>query len=166
MRNCPQRTSIRTPLTICSASTVIAGESFERLISPDVSPSKGYVALTQILHQGWISTVLTTNFDECLQRAQIQHNRPHRLLSISTPPDYVRFHSSPHDPQLIYLHGSLKHYTDRNLTDEVQSLLLPQRPKERPNVVGERGRLFHRGEVAAVRHDCPTADVRVSALGQ
>jgi hypothetical protein len=45
------------------------------------------------------------------------------------------------------------------------NLLLPQRPKERPNVVGERGRLFHRGEVAAVRHDCPTADVRVSALG-
>jgi hypothetical protein len=98
-------------------------EFFERLINPpDVPPSRGYIALTQILHQGWISTVLTTNFDQCLERAAIQHNRPHRLVSISTPTDYVMFHSAPHDPQLIYLHGSVKHYTDKNLTDEIQTL--------------------------------------------
>jgi hypothetical protein len=96
---------------------------FEQLINPpDVPPSRGYVALTQILHQGWISTVLTTNFDPCLERAAIQHNRPHRLVSISTPADYVMFSSVPQDPQLIFLHGSVKHYTDKNLTDEVQSL--------------------------------------------
>ena len=98
-------------------------EFFERLINPpDIPPSKGYVALTQILHQSWVSTVLTTNFDQCLERAAIQHNRPHRLVSISTPADYVMFHSAPHDPQLIYLHGSVKHYTDKNLTDEIQTL--------------------------------------------
>jgi hypothetical protein len=97
-------------------------EFFERLINPPVPPSRGYVALTQILHQGWISTVLTTNFDQCLERAAIQHNRPHRLVSISTPADYVMFNSAPQDPQLIFLHGSVKHYTDKNLTDEVQSL--------------------------------------------
>ena len=98
-------------------------EFFEQLINPpDVPPSRGYVALTQILHQGWISTVLTTNFDQCLERAVIQHNRPHRLVSISTPADYIMFSSVPQDPQLIFLHGSVKHYTDKNLTDEVQSL--------------------------------------------
>jgi SIR2-like domain len=98
-------------------------EFFERLISPpDVPPSRGYVALTQILHQGWISTVLTTNFDQCLERAAIQHNRPHRLVSISTQADSLLFNSAPQDPQLILLHGSVKHYTDKNLTDEVQSL--------------------------------------------
>lgn len=98
-------------------------EFLERLINPpNIPPSRGYVALTQILHQGWISTLLTTNLDECLQRAAIQHNRPHRLVIISTPADYVMFHSAPQDPQLIYLHGSVKHYTDKNLTDEVQSL--------------------------------------------
>jgi len=32
------------------------------------------------------------------------------------------FSSVPQDPQLIFLHGSVKHYTDKNLTDEVQSL--------------------------------------------
>jgi hypothetical protein len=97
-------------------------EFFERLINPDVPPSRGYIALAQILHQGWISTVLTTNFDQCLERAAIQLNRPHRLVSISTPADYVMFNSAPHDPQVIFLHGSVKHYTDKNLTDEVQSL--------------------------------------------
>lgn len=98
-------------------------EFFEKLINPpEVPPSRGYVALTQILHQGWISTVLTTNFDQCLERAAIQQNRPHRLVSISTPADYVMFNSAPLDPQLIFLHGSVKHYTDKNLTDEVQSL--------------------------------------------
>lgn len=98
-------------------------EFFEQLINPtDVPPSRGYVALTQILHQGWISTVLTTNFDHCLERAAIQLNRPHRLVSISTPADYIMFNSAPQDPQLIFVHGSVKHYTDKNLTDEVQSL--------------------------------------------
>ena len=98
-------------------------EFFEQLINPaDIPPSRGYVALTQILHQGWISTVLTTNFDQCLEKAAIQHNRPHRLVCISTQADYVMFNSAPQDPQLIFLHGSVKHYTDKNLTDEVQSL--------------------------------------------
>lgn len=51
-------------------------EFFEKLINPpEVPPSRGYIALTQILHQGWISTVLTTNFDQCLERAAIQQNR-------------------------------------------------------------------------------------------
>ena len=71
-------------------------EFFERLINPlNVPPSRGYMALTEILHQGWISTVLTTNFDECLERAQILKNRPHRLVTISTPADYVMFSSAP-----------------------------------------------------------------------
>ncbi len=98
-------------------------EFFERLINPpNIPPSRGYVALTQILHHGWISTVLTTNFDECLKRAQILNNRPHRLVSISTPADYVMFSSVPQDPQVIFLHGSVTHYTDKNLTHEVKSL--------------------------------------------
>ncbi|HUN98344.1 MAG TPA: hypothetical protein VMU69_19175 [Bradyrhizobium sp.] len=47
-------------------------EFFEQLINPPgIPPSRGYVPLTQILRQGWISTVLTTNFDQCLERAAI-----------------------------------------------------------------------------------------------
>jgi hypothetical protein len=130
-------------------------EFFEKLIKPpEVPPSRGYVALTQILHQGWISTVLTTNFDQCLERAAIQQNRPHRLVSISTPADYVMFNSSPHDPQLVFLHGSVKHYTDKNLTDEVQSLdpLLVERlrPLLRDHPVIAVG---YRGAEASVMND-------------
>jgi len=130
-------------------------EFFEKLINPpEVPPSRGYVALTQILHQGWISTVLTTNFDQCLERAAIQQNRPHRLVSISTPADYVMFNSSPHDPQLVFLHGSVKHYTDKNLTDEVQSLdpLLVERlrPLLRDHPVIAVG---YRGAEASVMND-------------
>ena len=98
-------------------------EFFEKLINPlNVLPSRGYAALTQVLHQGWISTVLTPNFDHCLARAAILHNRPHRLVSIATPADYVMFNSAPQDPQVIFLHGSVSHYTDKNLTGEVRSL--------------------------------------------
>lgn len=121
-------------------------EFFEELINPDVPPSRGYVALTQILHQGWISTVLTTNFDQCLERSAIQLNRPHRLVTISTPADYIMFNSAPHDPQLVFLHGSVRHYTDKNLTDEVQALDPPLVDRIRPLlrdhpviVVGYRG---------------------------
>ena len=95
---------------------------FDNLINPGIPPSKGYEALTQILHQGWISTVLTTNFDHCVERAAILNNRPHRLVSINTPDDHVMFSSVPHDPQIVFLHGSVKHYTDKNLTAEVQAL--------------------------------------------
>ena len=35
--------------------------------------------------------------------------------------------------------------------------LSPQRPEERPHVVGERVGLFHRGEMAPMRHDRPAA---------
>jgi hypothetical protein len=141
-------------------------EFLERLINPpNIPPSRGYVALTQILHQGWISTLLTTNFDECLQRAAIQHNRPHRLVIISTPADYVMFHSAPQDPQLIYLHGSVKHYTDKNLTDEVQSLepelVQRVRPLLRDHPVIVVG---YRGTEASVMNDLFLAEAETGGL--
>ena len=126
----------------------------EKLINPSVPPSRGYVALTKILHQGWISTVLTPNFDQCLERAAILHNRPHRLVSISTPADYVMFSSVPQDPQIIFLHGSVKHYTDKNLTAEVQSLdpvlvdMLKPLLRDHPLVV-----VGYRGAEASVMND-------------
>lgn len=98
-------------------------EFFEKLVSPHgVQPSIGYRSLARILHEGWISTVLTTNFDHCLDDARILENKPHLLVSIRTPDDLVRFSSSPMDPQLIYLHGSVEHYSDKNLDDEITSL--------------------------------------------
>ncbi|MDE0004752.1 MAG: SIR2 family protein, partial [Rhodospirillaceae bacterium] len=127
---------------------------FEKLINPGIPPSKGYAALTHILHQGWISTVLTTNFDRCLDHAAILNNKPHRLVSINTPDDYVMFSSVPHDPQIVFLHGSVKHYADKNLTAEVQTLdpalvsRLAPLLRDHPTIV-----VGYRGAEASVMND-------------
>lgn len=95
---------------------------FERLISPPIPPNRGYRSLAKILHQGWISTVLTTNFDNCVQKAATLENKPHHIVKIKTSDDLIQFSATPSVPQLVFLHGSVEHYTDRNLTDEVQKL--------------------------------------------
>src|SRR5690606_36970210 len=95
---------------------------FEDMIHPPVHPNRGYVSLANILHQGWITTVLTTNFDESIQKARVLTNRPHQLVTAKPPSDLVRFSSAPKNPQLVYLHGSVEHLTDKNLTVDVQHM--------------------------------------------
>ncbi|MGE0669014.1 MAG: SIR2 family protein [Sphingomonadales bacterium] len=95
---------------------------FEDMIHPPVHPNRGYKSLANILHQGWITTVLTTNFDECIQNARVLVTRPHHLVAIKTPSDLIRFSSAPENPQLVYLHGSVEHLTDKNLSVDVQHM--------------------------------------------
>lgn len=95
---------------------------FEKLISPPIQPNRGYRSLARILHQGWIHTVLTTNFDDCVQKAATLEGQPHYIAKIKTKDDLVMFSGAPSEPQLIYLHGSVEHYTDKNLMEEVQEL--------------------------------------------
>ena len=102
-------------------------EFFEHLINPGVPPSEGYEALARIMGNGWVATVLTTNFDHCLHRAAILAGQPHHIVEIRTPSDWTRFSVSPSHPQLVYVHGSVEHYSDMNLPREVKTL--------NPNVV-------------------------------
>ncbi len=95
---------------------------FMKLITPQVPASKGYEHLLELLDQGSIDTVLTTNFDRVPVNLQVSKRRPHYLEVIRTPSDYPKFTTSPSHPQFIYLHGSVEHYTDCNLTQEVQRL--------------------------------------------
>lgn len=95
---------------------------FERLIAPGIPPKEGYRSLARILNEGWITTVLTTNFDHCLDDARILENKPHLLVSIKTADDLIRFNTAPAEPQLLYLHGSVEHYSDKNLDSEVDAL--------------------------------------------
>jgi hypothetical protein len=75
-------------------------------------------------------------------------------VSISTPADYVMFNSAPHDPQVVFLHGSVKQYTDKNLTAEVRSLdpvlveMLKPLLRDHPLVV-----VGYRGAEASVMND-------------
>ena len=95
---------------------------FLRLLDPNVPASPGYNHLLEALDTGRIHTVLTTNFDHVLPDLHVMRRRPHFLEQIKTPADYVKFSTSPAHPQLVYLHGSVEHYTDKNLVDEVQKL--------------------------------------------
>ena len=119
---------------------------FMRLLDPNVPASPGYDYLLQALDTGRIHTVLTTNFDHVLPDLHVMRRRPHFLEQIKTPADYTKFSASPPHPQLVYLHGSVEHYTDKNLVDEVQKLdrglitLLPHLLRDHPLiVVGYRG---------------------------
>jgi hypothetical protein len=97
-------------------------EFFLRLISPSVPASRGYEHLLDLMDQRRIDTVLTTNFDRVIPDLHVMRRRPHHLEIIRTQADYTKFSTSPTHPQLIYLHGSVEHYTDRNLLAEVQRL--------------------------------------------
>lgn len=122
-------------------------EFFSKIIHPPVPSSKGYEIVAELMHLGLIDTILTTNFDDCLYRASVQVRMPPDFHRIKTHEDLVAMFSNvPSTPQLIYLHGSVEHYTDKNLAEEVQNLnkelidTLKPILKDRPLVViGYRG---------------------------
>ncbi len=95
---------------------------FRQLLQTNVNPSPGYEKLAEFLHQGYVKTVLTTNFDMCLSDVKVRIRRPHHIDIIQTPSDYTKFSTSPQYPQQVFLHGSIDHYTDKNIVDEVQRL--------------------------------------------
>ncbi|MCE5309149.1 MAG: SIR2 family protein [Acidobacteriales bacterium] len=121
-------------------------EFFLQLINPSVPASPGYERLLDLLDHRRLETVLTTNFDCVLPDLHVMRRRPHHLEIIRTSADYTKFSTSPTHPQLIYLHGSVEHYTDQNLLNEVQrldenlvSLLTPLLRDHSLIVVGYRG---------------------------
>jgi len=119
---------------------------FLKIINPDIPSSRGYEILCELMHLELIDTVLTGNFDNCLHNASIQVRKPPFIQSIKTPFDLSTFSYTPKYPQLIYLHGSVEHYTDQNLINEIQTLnpqlssTLKPLLKDRPLfVIGYRG---------------------------
>ncbi|MBN8786655.1 MAG: hypothetical protein J0I84_06160 [Terrimonas sp.] len=119
---------------------------FLKIINPDVPASQGYEKLAELMALGMIDTVLTGNFDNCLANAKVQIRKPAVIQTIKTPSDLTQFAYTPRYPQLVYLHGSVEHYTDQNLNNEIQNLnsdlVAHIKPvlKDRPLVViGYRG---------------------------
>jgi len=95
---------------------------FRQLLQTNINPSAGYEKLAEFLHQGYARFVLTTNFDFNLPDVKVRIRRPHHIDVIQTPSDYTKFSTSPQFAQLVFLHGSVDHYTDKNIVDEVQRL--------------------------------------------
>lgn len=121
-------------------------EFFQRILRPDVPVSEGYKRLASLLARRAVRTVLTTNFDDLVVRTAKQTPAVHYVEEIFTPSDHALFRTNPPHPQVVYLHGSVNHYTDRNLVRETQeldealvSLLLPLLRDHPLVVIGYRG---------------------------
>ncbi|MEJ0024934.1 MAG: ATP-binding protein [Rhizomicrobium sp.] len=127
---------------------------FRQLLMTGIAPSPGYETLAEFMAQGLVPVVLTTNFDTLLPEVRVLKRRPHYIDVIQTPSDYVKFSTTPQYPLLVYAHGSVDHYTDKNRENEVQRLdddlvvkLIPLL-RDRPLiVVGYRG-----AEASVMKH--------------
>ena len=119
---------------------------FKEIINSKYKHSIGYISLVKILHLGLINTILTTNFDDYINRVQQKISKTLNIDHIKTSSDFEIISTAPKNPQIIYLHGSIDHLTDKNLEGEVIHLdkILVQRilPLIRDHpiiVVGYRG---------------------------
>lgn len=97
----------------------------QRMISPQAQIGDGYRVLTDFLLRGVCNTVLTTNFDHLVSRAMRdkESRHPHaRVAEINrVPDDWVQFDVYGRR-QVVYLHGSVELYTDKNLETETSHL--------------------------------------------
>lgn len=85
--------------------------------------SSGYLALAELAVQRRLRTVLTTNFDQLIPAAL--HTRPeirHVELIENPSVDLRHLSTDPTYPQAAFLHGSVAHYSDRNLEEETVRL--------------------------------------------
>lgn len=97
---------------------------FRDILSTSVPPSSGYECMAELIGRKVVRTVLTTNFDAILQEVCRGNPRIHHHLDvIQTKSDYTRLSTDPANPQIVYLHGSVEHYTDRNSIAEIEGPL-------------------------------------------
>lgn len=97
-------------------------EFFRTTLSNHGRISDGYRAFVRLLHQRSVRTVLTTNFDDLIEQAKTAERVPHHLEVIRTRADLVKFSTNPADPQLVYLHGSVDHYSEQALETELEKI--------------------------------------------
>lgn len=128
---------------------------FVSLLDTQVQPSRGYEHIAALMARKHIRTVLTTNFDSILPKVCKDNKQLHHLEVIQTKSDYTKLSTNLQYPQIIYLHGSVEHYTDKNTTTEVNkeldadlvSRLLPLLRDHPLIVIGYRG-----AEPSVIKH--------------
>ena len=99
---------------------------FERhFYSEDITPRKGYSVLAELLEQGYIDTILTTNLDNCLSRTFDSIENFPKILEFAERSEFPEAKTAEvvySKPQIVFLHGSIKRYSDKQTRKEVQSL--------------------------------------------
>ncbi len=128
---------------------------FLEMLNTQVEPSSGYEHIAELMARKCIRTVLTTNFDLILPKVCKDNKQLHHPQLIQTKSDYTKLSTSPQYPQIVYLHGSVEHYTDKNTITEVDeeldtdlvSILLPLLRDHPLIVIGYRG-----AELSVMKH--------------
>ena len=96
---------------------------FRDILRTSVPPSSGYERMAELIARKVVRTVLTTNFDTILPEVCKGNPRIHHLDVIQTTSDYTQLSTDPANPQIVYLHGSVNHYTDKNSLAEIDESL-------------------------------------------
>ena len=96
---------------------------FRDILRTSVPPSSGYERMAELIARKVVRTVLTTNFDTILPEVCKGNRRIHHLDVIQTTSDYTQLSTDPANPQIVYLHGSVDHYTDKNSLAEIDESL-------------------------------------------
>lgn len=105
---------------------------FANALRPQLPPSPGYAALAELVVAGLVRTVLTTNFDPLVPEA-LRARRELRIVNtVESPSDVTVVSTAPDYPQVVFLHGSVRHYSDQNLLRETKTLQPHLRDALRP----------------------------------
>ena len=127
---------------------------FLEILNTQMEPSEGYKCMVELMARKRVRTVLTTNFDTILSDLCRTNRRIHHVDVIQTPSDYRILSTSPQYTQLVYLHGAVENYNDKNtlaetahLDDVLVSRLLPLLRDHPLIVIGYRG-----AESSVMRH--------------
>ncbi|MBI0537710.1 hypothetical protein D9599_19295 [Roseomonas sp. KE2513] len=93
------------------------------LMVPRAGIKSGYRHLAEFVVRGLVKTILTTNFDRCIPEA-LSSLGPHvpRLTEVNKTPGDLQAFDMWSRAQLVWLHGTAEHYTDRNLHRETEQL--------------------------------------------
>lgn len=124
------------------------------VLNTQVQPSEGYKGMAELMTRKLVHTVLTTNFDRILPDLRTVNRRLHHVDVIQTTSDYTKLSINPRYPQIVYLHGSVENYNDKNTLTETAHLdevlvsrLIPFLRDHPLIVVGYRG-----AEPSVMRH--------------
>ena len=98
-------------------------EFFLEMIRPPNGLNEGYRYLADIMMRGLCHTVLLTNFDSLMVEA-LREKTPHirHIVEVNrVSGDLQQFNIFGRN-QVVYLHGAVEFYTDRNVEEETKHL--------------------------------------------
>jgi hypothetical protein len=121
----PKRFADNFPLAVedLLRPTAFRREFFTKMIKPPNGINPGYRHLAKLMMRRLCWTVMTPNFDHNIVEALRElHSHIPEIVEVNrTADDLVRF-GVYNRCQVVYLHGAVEYYRDKNLLQEVQLL--------------------------------------------